>query len=186
MRRLLLVAFFALLPAAAPAQDFSPSHRQLLGCFGEAFTLVEHAWRLAPKHLATVMAESANAGTEARQQFLAGLVSSAVEVDQDGALAVARNLSGCIDQGIAGVRPDATTAVLATAVRTEIDSALEDVDAYVREYAAQRQRLLRAVPPVPGAHATAIDSYDTFGERLKSELASIRTRVDALVKAATP
>ena len=48
--RTLLVGTLMLFAASAHAQTtITPSQTRLIGCFGEAFTLVEHVWRIAPK-----------------------------------------------------------------------------------------------------------------------------------------
>lgn len=178
----------ALVPSTAAAQGtFQESHRLLLGCFGEAFTLVEDVWRIGPKHL-TMLATEANAATTAAQkQVIAGMVASAVRVDQEAAFTVARNLDGCIDQTIAAMKADATTAILAAAVRTEVDSALEDADDYAKQYAAARATIARAIDPAASdPHDDEFGAYETFGSRIKSRLVQIRKKVDALVAAATP
>jgi len=186
MRQLLLAAFL-MIPALASAQTtITPSQTRLIGCFGEAFTLVEHVWRIAPAHLTHLADEARNAQGDARKQFLEGFVVAAVVADQDSAFAVARNLDGCLDEA-ASVTPDQTTAILATAVRTELDSALEDVTDYMA-IVKDRQDALRTALRTPSSDArgSALDDYLAFGERMRNQLAALRRKVDGVVKIATP
>lgn len=174
------------IPAGAQG-TFQESHRLLLGCFGEAFTLVEHVWRIGPRHVTMLADEAKVATTAAQKRVIAGMVASAVRVDEEAAFAVARNLDGCIDQTIAGMKADATTAILATAVRTEVDSSLEDADDYSKQYAAARAVIARGIDPgASDPHDDEFGAYDTFGARIKARLVEIRKKVDALVTAATP
>jgi hypothetical protein len=183
-----LAVLAILIPAPAHAQGaFKESHRLLLGCFGEAFTLVEHVWRTGPAHVRLAADQARNAATPAQKELLAGMITSAVEVDQDAAFTVARNLDHCIDQTIAEMTPDATTAILAVAVRTEVDSSLEDADDYLAQYAAARAAIQSAVDArASDPHDDQFGAYDTFGTRIKARLADIRRKIDALVAAATP
>ena len=187
--RTLLVGTLMLFATSAHAQTtITPSQTRLIGCFGEAFTLVEHVWRIAPKHLAQLTEQARNSQTDARRQFLDGFVSAAVLADQESALAVARNLNGCLSEAAAGTTPDQTTAILATAIRTELDSALEDVAELMKREEAARPSLQQAVRSTPSDHAldTPLDTYLAFGERIKNELLRLRARADALIAAATP
>jgi len=180
--------FLAVLLFASPVlgQAITPSQTRLIGCFGEAFTLVEHVWRIAPKHLSQLVEQAGDSPSEARRQFLDGFVSAGVAADQDSALAVARNLDGCLDEART-ITPDATTAVLARAVRTELDSALEDVADYVALVHAQEDSLRIALrTPASDARGSALDTYLTFGTRMRDQLNALRRRVDAVVVASTP
>jgi hypothetical protein len=185
MRSCLVIA---VLLAASPARGqttISPSQTRLIGCFGEAFTLVEHVWRIAPKHLSQLVDQAKDAQTDARRQFLDGFVSAAVAADQDSAFAVARNLNGCLDEARAST-PDQTTAILAAAVRTELDSALEDVGDYIALVRQQEDSLRTALrTPASDARGSALDSYLTFGTRMRDQLTALRRQVDAVVTAAT-
>jgi hypothetical protein len=144
-------------------------------------------WRLAPKHLAALATETKDSNSAARRQFLDGFVSSAVSVDQAAAFAVVRNLDACLSEAIAETTPDQTTAVLATAVRTELDSALEDVGRYIADVQMQRDVLRTALrTPAADARGSAFDDYERFGEKMRDQLAALRRKVDAVVKAATP
>lgn len=169
------------------AQGFKESHRLLLGCFGEAFTLVEDVWRIGPKHVMLLADQAKLATTAAQKAVIAGMVASAVHVDQEAAFTVARNLDGCIDQTTAAMQPDAVTQILATAVRTEVDSSLEDADTYVMQYASARASIRRTIDPAASdPHEDEFGAYDTFGTRIKARLVEIRKKIDALVGAATP
>jgi hypothetical protein len=184
MKALLAIALtLAALPCAAQA-TITPSQTRLIGCFGEAFTLVEHVWRIAPSHLDLLTTE---AGRQP-PQFLSGVVASGLQVDQQAAMAVARNLDGCLTEATRQTTADATTAVLATALRIELDSAIEDVAALISQAAQHRDALRRAIPS--GASDRSLDSpldaYLGFGEAMKNELLRLRGRADALVAAATP
>ena len=185
MRSCLVIA---VLLAASPARGqttITPSQTQLIGCFGEAFTLVEHVWRIAPKHLSQLVDQAKDARTDARRQFLDGFVSAAVAADQDSAFAVARNLNGCLDEART-TAPDQTTAILATAIRTELDSALEDVGDYIVLVHAQEDSLRTALRTAASdARGSALDSYLTFGTRMRDQLTALRRQVDAVVTAAT-
>jgi hypothetical protein len=186
--RTLLAVVFLLFPVTAFSQTtITPSQTRLIGCFGEAFTLVEHVWRIAPKHLAQLVNEAKNAQNDARRQFLDGFVSAAVAADQDSAYAVARNLNGCLDEASHDLIPDRTTAILAAAVRTELDSALEDVTDYLA-MVKQRQDALRSALRTSSSDArgNALDTYLVFGDRMRDQLTALRRQVDAVVKAATP
>lgn len=187
VRALATLAFlFAATPAAAQA-SITPSQTRLIGCFGEAFTLVEHVWRLAPRHLAHLIEQSKDAGTEGRKQFLDGFVSAAVLADHDSAFAVARNLNGCLDQASSAMAADQTTAILATAVRTELDSALEDVSDYIALVRRQQESLRAALrTDTSDARGSSLDSYLAFGERMRDQLSALRRKVDAVITAATP
>jgi hypothetical protein len=184
--RTVLVATFLLFASSVSAQTtITPSQTRLIGCFGEAFTLVEHVWRIAPKHLAQLTEEAKNAQSDARKQFLDGFVSAAVLADQDSALAVARNLSVCLGDAAAGTAPDQTTAILATAVRTELDSALEDVGDYIALVRASRDDLRSALRTAASdARGSALDDYLTFGDRMRDQLTALRRTVDRVVTAA--
>ena len=179
----------AVLLSASPAigqTTITPSQTRLIGCFGEAFTLVEHVWRLAPKHLSQLVDQARDSPSDARRQFLDGFVSAAVAADDDSAFAVALNLNGCLDEARA-TAPDQTTAILAAAVRTELDSALEDVGDYIAQVRAQEDALRMALrTPAADARGSALDSYLTFGTRMRDQLTALRRRVDAVVVAATP
>ena len=187
MRYVLTIALFLLSSPAFAQNAITPSQTRLIGCFGEAFTLVEHVWRLAPKHLAQLIEEAKDARTDARKQFLDGFVSAAVQSDHDSAFAVARNLNGCLDQTAASTTPDQTTAILAGAVKTELDSALEDVAEYIalvkKQQAALRSSLRTSSSDARGS---ALDIYLTFGERMRGQLTALRRKVDAVVTASTP
>jgi len=209
MKSLFLVACslvgvtLAALPCTAQT-TITPSQTRLIGCFGEAFTIVEHVWRLAPTHLDLLAGEAARTATtaggdrsagspapgdaDAHHQFLAGLVAAAVQVDQAGAMAVVRNLDGCITEATLRTVPDATTAVLATAMRTELDSALEDVAMLITQAAEKRDALRDAVRSVPTDRSleSPLDTYLAFGTRIKDDLVRLRARADALVAASTP
>ena len=178
----LLVAALTLSALPCTAQtSITASQTRLLGCFGEAFTLVEHVWRLAPGHLDL-------ASRTAPPQFVAGVVASGLEVDQAGAMAVARNLDGCLTEATAKTTADPTTAVLATAVRIELDSAIEDVADLVKQAAERRDALRTSMPSAPNDRSldSPLDSYLAFGETIKNELVRLRARADALIAAATP
>lgn len=178
----LLVAALTLSALPCTAQTtITPSQTRLLGCFGEAFTLVEHVWRLAPSQLDL-------ASRSAPPQFVAGVVASGLEVDQAGALAVARNLDGCVAEATAKTSPDPTTAVLATAVRIELDSAIEDVAELIKQAAERRDAMRTAMPSAPDDRSldSPVDRYLAFGETVKNELVRLRARADALIAAATP
>jgi len=181
MKALLVAALtLAALPCTAQT-TITPSQTRLLGCFGEAFTLVEHVWRLAPGHLDLV-------SRSAPPPFAAGVLASGTEVDQAGAMAVARNLDGCLADATAKTTPDATTAVLATAVRIELDSAIEDVAELIKQASARRDAVRTSVPSTTNDRSldSPVDRYLAFGETIKNELVRLRGRVDALVTAATP
>jgi hypothetical protein len=190
MRRSVAAFTVAVVLTAVPASaqgTLKESHRLLLGCFGEAFTLLEDVWRVGPRHVMLLADQATLATSAAQKQIVAGMVASAVHVDQEAAFAVARNLEGCIDQTVAGMQPDATTAMLATAVRTEVDSAIEDADTYVRQYAAARAAIQGAIDTAAtDPHDEEFAAYDTFGTRIAAQLRDIRHKVDALVAAATP
>lgn len=172
-------------PVLAQA-TITPAQTRLIGCFGEAFTLVEHVWRLAPKHLSQLVEQAKDSQSDARRQFLDGFVSAAVAAEQDGAFAVARNLNGCLDEARA-TTPDRTTAILAVAVRTELDSALEDAGEYLALVHAQEDALRSALrTPAADARGSALDSYLTFGTRMRDQLAALRRKVDAVVAASSP
>lgn len=177
-----------LMPAVAGAQETLPtSHRRLLGCFGDAFTLVEDVWRAGPRHVRLVAGQARLASTAAQKQVVAGLVASAVHVDQEAAFAVAQNLENCVDETTATVQPDATTQLLATAVRTELDSAIDDARDYAAQYAAARAAIRGAIDTsAADPHDDEFAAYDTFGARIAARLQAIRAKLDALVKAATP
>jgi hypothetical protein len=186
--RILLAAALLFFVASADAQTtITPSQTRLIGCFGEAFTLVEHVWRLAPKHLAQLVGQAKESQSDARKQFLDGFVTAAVTVDQDGAFAVARNLNGCLDEASHGTTPDQTTAILARAVRTELDSALEDVGDYIATV-KQAQGGLRAALRTSAADArgSALDDYLAFGDRMRDQLTALRRQVDAVIMSSTP
>jgi hypothetical protein len=183
---LAVVVLFSAAPADAQG-SFKESHRLLLGCFGEAFTLVEDVWRIGPTHVMLLADQAKLATTTAQKAAIAGMVASAVHVDQEAAFTVARNLDGCIDQTIAAMQPDPVTQILATAVRTEVDSSLEDADTYVTQYAAARAIIRRAIDQTASdPHEDEFGAYDTFGTRIKARLVEIRKKVDRLVVAATP
>jgi len=186
--RTLLVGTLMLFAASAHAQTtITPSQTRLIGCFGEAFTLVEHVWRIAPKHLAQLTEQAKNSQTDGRRQFLDGFVSAAVLADQESALAVARNLNGCLSEAAAGTTPDQTTAILATAVRIELDSALEDVGDYIALVKQSQVDLRSALrTPASDARGGAIDDYLTFGDRMRDQLTVLRRSIDAVITAATP
>lgn len=183
--RTVLVAAFLLFASSVSAQTITPSQTRLIGCFGEAFTLVEHVWRIAPKHLAQLTEQAKNAQSDARKQFLDGFVSAAVLADQDSALTVARNLNVCLGEAAAGTAPDQTTVILATAVRTELDSALEDVGDYIALVRESEDRL-RSVfrTAASDARGSALDDYLTFGDRMRDQLTALRRMVDRVVTAA--
>ena len=185
--RIVLVAVFLLLTTSVSAQTITPSQTRLIGCFGEAFTLVEHVWRIAPKHLAQLTEQAKSSQSDARRQFLEGFVSAAVLADQESALAVARNLNGCLSEAAAGTMPDQTTAILATAIRTELDSALEDVGDYIALVKQSQDNLRSALrTPASDARGGAIDDYLTFGERMRDRLTALRRSIDAVITSATP
>src|SRR3954468_6588197 len=187
MRKVLLVAGLLCSRSVSAQAPTTPSQTQLIGCFGEAFTLVEHVWRIAPRHLAQLAEQAKEAQSDARKQFLDGFVSAAVTADQDSALAVVRNLNGCLDQTSRVTAPDQTTAILATAVRTELDSALEDVADYIRTVKQQQDALRTAMRTAKSdARGGALDVYLTFGDRMRDQLTALRRKVDAVVAAATP
>ena len=190
MRTIVPAVIILLLSSAVPARaqdSFKESHRLLLGCFGEAFTLVEDVWRIGPDHVMLLADQAKLATTAAQKAAIAGMVASAVHVDQEAAFTVARNLDGCIDQTTAAMQPDAVTHILATAVRTEVDSSLEDADTYVTRYAAARTIIQHAIDPTASdPHDDEFGAYDTFGTRIKARLEEIRKKVDGLVAAATP
>ena len=124
---------------------------------------------------------------DARRQFLDGFVSAAVVADQESALAVARNLNGCLSEAAAGTTPDQTTAILATAVRIELDSALEDVGDYIALVKQSQDNLRSALrTPASDARGGAIDDYLTFGDRMRDQLTVLRRSIDAVITAATP
>jgi hypothetical protein len=185
--RSLVAALILFTAGSASAQTtITPSQTRLIGCFGEAFTLVEHVWRIAPKHLAQLVEQAGNARTEARTEFLDGFVSAAVAADHDSAFAVVRNLNGCLEEA-ASVQPDSTTAILAVAVRTELDSAIEDVSDYIA-MVKQHQDALRSAmrTSASDARGSALDSYLAFGDRMRDQLSTLRRKVDGVVTAATP
>ena len=186
--RSLLVAVLLFLAGPAYCQaTITPSQTRLIGCFGEAFTLVEHVWRIAPKHLAQLGEEAKNAETDARRQFLDGFVTAAVAADQDSAFAVVRNLDGCLDEATRGPVRDQTTGILAVAVRTELDSALEDVGDYVAMVKQWQDSLRSALrTSASDARGSALDSYLAFGDRMRDQLGALRRKVDAVVTASTP
>lgn len=186
MRTILAAILLFATPAFAQT-TMTPSQTRLIGCFGEAFTLVEHVWRIAPKHLNQLADQAKNAQTDARKQFLDGFVTAAVAADQDSAFAVARNLNGCLEEATRGTTADRTTAILATAVRTELDSALEDVDDYIT-LVKQHQDALRTGmrTPASDARGSALDTYLTFGNKMRDQLSTLRRQVDAVVAASTP
>ena len=190
MKALLTIALtLAALPASAQT-TITPSQTRLIGCFGEAFTLVEHVWRIAPAHLELLAAAGGNAARSAADapSFLAGVVASGLQVDQASAMAVVRNLDGCMTQAASSPTPDATTAVLAAALRTELDSALEDVADLIKAAAERRDALRRAIPSAPSDRTldSPLDAYLAFGETMKNEVLRLRGRADALIAAATP
>jgi hypothetical protein len=188
MRKVLLAAGLLLCSTLASAQAvLTPSQTQLIGCFGEAFTLVEHVWRIAPRHLTQLAEQAKDAQSDARKQFLDGFVSAAVDADQDSALAVVRNLNGCLDTTSRVTEPDQTTAILATAVRTELDSALEDVADYI-DMVKQHQDAVRMAlrTAKSDARGSALDVYLTFGDRMREQLTALRRKVEAVVAASTP
>jgi hypothetical protein len=163
------------------------SQTRLIGCFGEAFTLVEHVWRIAPKHLAQLAAEAKDAKSVARKAFLDGFVSGAVAADQNAAFAVARNLDGCLDAALTNPDRDQTTAILASSVRIELDSALEDVADYVAGVTRNETALRTALrTPASDARGSALDDYLAFGERIRDQIKVLRQKVDAVVTVATP
>jgi hypothetical protein len=173
---------------AAPGTEPTASQRRLIGCFGEAFTLVEHVWRIAPAHLDALSERATQTPDAASREYLAGMVAGALDGDQRSAEAIARNLDGCMTEALTRTNADATTAVLATAVRTELDSALDDVkDLIVRE-TERRPRLRQAIGSQPTDRTldSPLDVYLGFGERMQGELQRLRTRADALVQASTP
>ena len=88
---------------------------------------------------------------------------------EESALAVARNLNVC----------------LATSVRTELDSALEDVGDYIalgESVAGHASHALRT--PAPDARGSALDDYLTFGNRIREQLAPLRRFAERVVTAA--
>lgn len=184
--RTLLVGTLLLFATSAQAQaTITPSQTRLIGCFGEAFTLVEHVWRIAPKHLAQLTEQAKNSRSDARRQFLDGFVSAAVLADQDSALAVARNLNGCLSEAASGTTPDPTTAILATAVRIELDSALEDVSDYISLMKRSQDDLRSALRTAASdARGGALDDYLTFGDRMRDQLTVLRRLVEGVVTAA--
>jgi hypothetical protein len=187
MRTVLLVALLASASSASAQTAITPSQTRLIGCFGEAFTLVEHVWRVAPKHLAQLADQAKDARTDGRKQFLDGFVTAAVLADQESAFAVARNLSGCLDEATSGIVADETTSVLARAVRTELDSALEDVGDYITQVKKQDATLRSTLrTPVTDARGSSLDSYLTFGERMRDQLTVLRRKVEAVITASTP
>lgn len=190
MGKILPALMILVLVPVAPARaqgTIKESHRLLLGCFGEAFTLVEDVWRIGPNHVMLLADQAKLATTASQKAVIAGMVASAVHVDQEAAFTVARNLEGCIDQTTAAMQPDQVTQILATAVRTEVDSSLEDADSYVTQYTAARATIQRAIDlSSSDPHEDEFGAYDTFGARIKARLANIRTKLDALVAAATP
>jgi hypothetical protein len=195
---LLALAFaVAATPAAAqaPSSDHAvrgteptASQRRLIGCFGEAFTLVEHVWRIAPAHLDALSETATQARSAATRDYLAGMVAAGIAGDQRSAEAIVRNLEGCMSEALTQTKPDATTAVLATAVRTELDSALNDVKDLIARETERRQRLQQAVGSQPSDRTldSPLDTYLGFGERIRGELQRLRMRADALVQASTP
>jgi hypothetical protein len=188
MKRLLAAALVVAAAPAAAQTRITPSQTRLIGCFGEAFTLVEHIWRIAPAHLDFLVAQAGRQTDASRRQYLAGIIAAADAADQTSAFAIARNLDGCMSEATANTTPDPTTVVLATAVRTELDSALEDVAELMKREEAARPSLQQAVRSTPSDHAldTPLDTYLAFGERIKNELLRLRARADALIAAATP
>ena len=100
MRSAISALVVLLVATPGRAQTITPSQTRLIGCFGEAFTLVEHVWRIAPTHLEALAAEAKDAKVDTRKAFLDGFVSGAVASEQAGALAVARNLDGCLDAAL--------------------------------------------------------------------------------------
>jgi hypothetical protein len=185
--RPILAVLLLLSPPVYAQTVITPSQTRLIGCFGEAFTLVEHVWRIAPKHLAQLVQQANDGQSDARKQFLDGFVSAAVASEQDSALAVVRNLNGCLSEAAQLTAADQTTAILATAVRTELDSALEDVADYMTAVKQDRDLLLSALrTPASDARGSALDSYLVFGDRMRNELAALRRQVDAVVTASTP
>lgn len=188
MKRLLAAALVVAATPTAAQTRITPSETRLIGCFGEAFTLVEHIWRIAPAHLDFLVEQAGRQTDASRRQYLAGIIAAADAADQTSAFAIARNLDGCMSEATANTMPDTTTVVLATAVRTELDSALEDVAQLMKREEAARASLQQAVRSAPSDHAldTPLDTYLAFGERIKNELLRLRARADALIAAATP
>jgi hypothetical protein len=173
--------------ATASAQTITPSQTRLIGCFGEAFTLVEHVWRIAPAHLTTLAAEAKDARSDARKAFLDGFVSGAVAADQEAAMAVARNLDGCLDAALQNADRDQTTAILAASVRIELDSAIDDVGDYVAAVRRNEAALRTALrTPAADARGSSLDVYLTFGDRMRERLKDLRRKVESVVAAATP
>jgi hypothetical protein len=186
VRSSMFVAVFLFASPVLGQPAITPSQTRLIGCFGEAFTLVEHVWRIAPKHFSQLVEQSRASQGDARRQFLDGFVSAAVTADQESAFAVARNLDGCLDEART-TKADQATAILATAVRTELDSALEDVADYVAMVHAQEDSLRIALrTPDADARGSALDTYLTFGTRMRDELSALRRKADAVVVASTP
>src|SRR4051812_29579975 len=185
MRKLLFVAGVLLCSSSASAQPaITPSQTQLIGCFGEAFTLVEHVWRIAPRHLAQLAEQAKDAQSDARKQFLDGVGSAAVAADQDSALAVVRNLNGCLDQTSRVTAPDQTTAILATAVRAELDRAPEGVAHHIDMVRQQQDALRTALRTARcDGRGSALDVYLTFGDRMRDQWSALRRKVDAVVAA---
>ena len=187
MRTLFAVTLIFFAASANAQTSITPSQTRLIGCFGEAFTLVEHVWRIAPKHLAQLAEQAKNSQSDARKQFLDGFVSAAVLADQDSALAVARNLNGCLGEAASGTTHDQTTAILATAIRTELDSALEDVRDYIALVKQSQNNIRTAMRTAASdARGSTLDDYLAFGEKMRTELTVLRRSVDAVVTAATP
>jgi len=185
---LTMALMLAAVPSFAQTPPITDAQTRLIGCFGEAFTLVEHIWRIAPSHLEHLSDEAARPGAASRTDYLAGLVTSAVEADHGSAFAIVRNLDGCMTDAIARPSPDATTAILATAVRTELDSGLEDVAALIAQVREKRELLERViVSPAPARSLdTPLDAYLSFAQRIKDDLLRLRGRADALIAASTP
>src|SRR3954465_10197274 len=96
VRSSMFVAVFLFASPVLGQPAITPSQTRLIGCFGEAFTLVEHVWRIAPKHLSQLVEQAGDSSTDARRQFVDGFVTAGVAAEQDSALAVARNLDGCL------------------------------------------------------------------------------------------
>ena len=187
MRTVLVIASLLFTTSAFAQTTITPSQTRLIGCFGEAFTLVEHVWRIAPKHLNQLADQAKDGQTDARKQFLDGFVSAAVAADQDSAFAVARNLNGCLDEAARNTTPDRTTAILAGAVRTELDSALEDVADYIAMVKEHEDALRAGMRTAASdARGSALDTYLTFGDKMRDQLTSLRRQVDAVVGASTP
>jgi hypothetical protein len=188
MKWFFAVAFTLTTTPLAAQTGITAAQTRLIGCFGEAFTLVEHVWRIAPTHLDHLADEASRPGASARTEYLAGLVVSALNADQASAFALVRNLDGCMTEATEQPAPDATTAILAAAVRTELDSAIEDVAALIKQVGQRRDVLLRTLGAATSARSldAPLDAYLSFGERIKDDLLRLRGRADALVAASTP